>query len=314
MDFRTLPMNKSPFHDDKLSNSKSDKRPTIRIPIEAYNQINRYFEENNMNFSEGVRSLCYDKLDTICNERKTFNNLEVIMLIPKINKDKIDLTDVESAVNEYYHILNSYSEIIAVINTECDFRRDFNHLRKFDDDYNLVYEAKEFNPQNFPMHILQNTKESKVYRTNQSTLNSFHSFKDRQSELYPNLNVDDCYFVRFPLNNYLDEFRSGQFQQREFSNAHEGAFIFEIEIDLKYYCFIDWSYFRDTESLYFEIYFSSQDDFITEISNSNDNKLIKAAFYVVNGEYGIERLKVIKSELLSQVETIDDVLKDYPKD
>lgn len=314
MDFRTLPMNKSPFHDEKLSDGNLDKRKTVRFTNYEFDRLNTYFENNDMEFSQGIRSLCYDKLDTICNERKTFNNLEVIMLIPKVNKDKIDLSDVESAVKEYYHILDTYSEIIAVINTECDFKRDFNHLRKFNDDYNLVYEAKEFNQKNFPMHILQNTKESKVYRTNQSTLNSFHSFKDRQSELYPNLNVDDCYFVRFPLNNYLDEFRSGQFQQIVFSNYHEGAFVFEIEIGLKYYCFIDWSYFRDTDSISFEFCFSSQDDFSNEIFKSTDVKLIKAAFHVVNGEYGKERLKVIKSELLSQIETIDEMLEDYSKE
>ena len=144
IDYRVFSMNKSPFHDDNLAESKRETRKTIRLPTEAYEQLESYFEANNLDFSKGIRSVCYEKLDTICNERKTFNNLEVFMLIPKS-------TIEDELINK--------SQIIAIVNTECDFRSDFNHLRKFNDDYNLVYVLNDFEAKNFPMHIIQYTKE-----------------------------------------------------------------------------------------------------------------------------------------------------------
>lgn len=317
IDIRLLPMRKSPFHDDNLANSKEDTRKTIRIPTEAYDRMNDYFEANNMNFSEGVRSLCYEKLDTICNERKTFNNLECFMLIPNVKIKDFDVNDMESAVKQIYHILNSESQIIAIVNTECDFRSDFNHVRSFNDDYNLIYEMKPFEAENFPMHILQNTKETCVYRTNKKALNSFHTFKDRLSILFPNLNVDDCYFVRFPLNNYLDEFRSGQFQQEAFRNNHEGAYIFtDYDGILKYYCFIDWSYSHESDNIDFELYFTSEDNFLDDVrkvkceDGEHDVKLINSALHFINGEYKRKRLEVYRKRLEKELKLVNQLLED----
>lgn len=321
MDFRLLPMRKSPFHDDSLANSKSDKRPTIRIPSEAYERLNNYFEANNLDFSKGIRSLCYDKLDTICNERKTFNNLEVFMLIPKIKIDNIDLDDMESAVNLYYNILNTTSQIIAIVNTECDFREDFNHVRRFEDDYNLSYEMKEFNAENFPMNILRNTKDSCVYRTNKKDLNSFYTFKDCQSQLYDDnrfstmedmfsLGVDDCYFVHFPLNNYLDEFRNGQFQQKDFSNSHEGVYVFEARNGLfKHYCFINWDYSKENDNISFELYFSDSEFFLDEVYKTKDEKLIYSALGVINGDNRRKRLEEYKQRLSDEIDYVNHLLE-----
>lgn len=322
MDFRIISTNKSPFHDDNLANSNSEAKKSIRLPTEAFERINTYFEENDMNFSEGVRSLCYEKLDTICNERKTFNNLEVFMLIPKMELPYPydEDFDVEAFTDNFYHILNTYSEIFAMVNTECDFRSDFNHVRRFEDDYVLSYELKEFKAENFPMHILQNTTESKVYRTHKGDLNSFHSFKDRLSEVFHDdnefsLNVDDCYFVRFPLNNYLDVRRNGQFQQSYYSNLHEGVYVFEaLHGFIKHYCFIDWSYSIEDNNIHFEIHFDDEASFLDDVYKTKDDKLINSALGVVDGNDRRKRLENFRNNLLDEVNYINHLLEDKSED
>lgn len=311
-------MKKSPFHEDYVSNPKSDKRPTIRIPIEAYNQLNNYFEENNLDFSKGIRSLCYDKLDTICNERKTFNNLEVFMLIPKMNLPYPydENFDINSFQKNFYHILTTYSEIIAVVNTECDFKNNFNHIRSFNDDYVLCYQMEDFKAENFPLHILQNTNESKVYRTHEGALNSFHSLQNRLGEVFHDsndfsLDVNDCYFVRFPLNNYLDEFRSGQYQQEAFSNTHEGVYVFEaFDGAIRHYCYIDWDYSKENENIAFEIYFTDEASFLDDVYKTRDKKLIHSALAIIDGENRRKRLEDYKYRLLGEVSYINMLLEE----
>jgi len=316
-------MNKSPFHDETLSAETLDKRKTVRFTNEEYNQLNKYFEENNLEFSEGIRSLCYAKLDTICNERKTFPNLEVIMLIPKMSLPypKDENVDVEGFAENYFEILIEASQIIAIINTDIDFRSGFNHSNAFNDEvnYKLDYELKDFKAENFPMEIIQNTNESHVYRTNEGDLNDFDSFKDRQKELYShkfiakddfsNLNVDDCYFVRFPLNNYLDEFRSGQFQQKLYSNYHEGVYVFEAVNGLiKYYCFINWYYSNEGNNISFEIYFSDEKQFLDEIYFTKDFELINSALSIVDGENSRKRLEDYLARLEDEVLFVNELL------
>lgn len=310
-------MRKSPFHEDYVSNTKTDKRPTIRIPIEAYDQLNNYFEKNNLDFSKGIRSLCYDKLDTICNERKTFTNLEVFMLIPKMSipYPHDEDFDVEKFTDNYFDILEAKSEIIAVVNTEVDFRSGFNHAHSFDEieNYKLSYEMKDFNAENFPMEILQNTNERCVYRTNENALNSFDSFKARMSAVFPNLDVNDCYFVRFPLNNYLDEFRNGQYMQRAYSDFHESVNVFEaVHGAIKYYCFINWDYSSESRNISFETYFGDETMFINDVYQTKDKELINSALSIVDGEDRRKRLENYKARLEDEVSFLNSLLERNP--
>lgn len=306
-------MRQSPFYDETLieksidsKGKKREKRPTIRLPIETYNRLNEYFEANNLDFSKGLRSFCYEKLDTICNERKTFNNLECFMLIPKAKVKFNTNSSMEDDHENFFHILNTHSEIIAIVNTDVDFRRNYHHVNSFDDNYNLAYELKDFSAENFPLSMFQNTKETCVYRTNTKTLRSFYALKDRLSSIFYDLNVDDCYFVHFPLNNYLDVFREGQYHHETFSNMHEGIYVFQdFEKPIKHYCSISWSYSYESKGISLEFEFYDKDNFMNDIYETKDMDLINAASEIIDSDFIKNKLMKYKEKLLKELDYVE---------
>jgi hypothetical protein len=297
IELRTLPMRKSPFHQE-IKNSKT-KSVSFRLPIDAHDRLMKYFEAN-YDFNaktKGLNDLCFKQLDMLCDERKTFNNLECFMLLPKYTNDPDKLS--------------ISSQIIAIVNTECDFRKGFNHQSPFNHDYKIDYTLSDFNFENFPMEIIANTKDSCVYRTNIKDLNSFYTFKDRQSQLYydyrfnqnedlPNLNVEDCYFVRFPLNNYLDVYRNGQYQKDNFNDFHEGIYAFyDLEAHSYLYCIIEWSYSLEMDLITFDLHFVKHDDVIQKIYDAKDEKLNETFF---NLPYTKDRMQKEIKEMISMLE------------
>lgn len=316
-DIKTFLMNKSPFYDvNAKRDSNTTKVVTFRLPIEAYNKLMNYFEDIYVENAKtkGFNHLAYKQLEMICDERKTFNNLECFMLIPRVKAlEGEDETDVYLKTLD---VLNNYSEIIAIVNTDCDFIDDYNHSLEFHDEYNLVYQLNSFNDRDFPMSILRFTKDSCVYRTNKADLNSFYTFKDRQRELYHDnyngnsLDVEDCYFVRFPLNNYLDEFRDGQYQDKSFENSHEGIFAFqELSSKLNLYCVINWDYSRENKCVVLEYYFMDREDFLKSIFETLDEKLIEASSNAVDDKHRYEVLHRYKDNLEFQLSLVNQIIE-----
>ena len=307
-------MNKSPFHEN-VKDGKS-KSISFRLPIEAHDKLMKYFEANyDYNAkTKGMNELCFKKLDMICDERKSFNNLECFMLIPKYTND-IDKLSIAS-------------QIIAIVNTDCDFIEGFNHQHSFNDEYKIDYTMQDFTIENFPMEVIANTKNSCVYRTNKKDLNSFHTFKNRQSELYHdgrfdevedilNLNVDDCYFVRFPLNNYLDVYRDGQYQIKSFNDFHQGLYAFyDLEAHSYLYCIIEWSYSQEMNSISLYSYFVKHDEVIQKVYETKDEKInqtfINLPYTKTRMQNEIKKMIITLEENLSYYKSLLD--DDFPDD
>lgn len=294
MNYRTFSMEQSPFHKERDLQGKTEL-VSFRLPKEAYHDLMNYFEgvyEDNAK-TRGFKQISLNALDKICSERKTYNNLEVYMLLPK--SDDID-------------VLNSCSQIIGFIDTEVDFNSSFNLVSVFNDDYNLVYDVRDFVESEFPMGIFSNTKEPRIYRTNWDTLYSFDLLVYRLNELF-DLDVEDCSFVRFPLNNYLDVCRDGQYQNQSFNYEHQGAFVFnDVYTNNKYYCTVSWYY--SNNAMTFDFFFETVEDFSQQIYSRKDKKLINALNDVIIDKNRKEKLLTIRKGLANDLSYIDDLLKE----
>ena len=299
-------MDKSPFYKDRSKRTDNDiKSKSIKFPRLLYNDLDKFFKSEGFEtFTDGIKHICQDALDCVCPERKTFNQLEVIMLIPKTD----DINQLEAK-----------SRIISIINTECDFDDDYIH-DGFNEQYNLTYPLTDFKKTLFPFGTYANLKESKVYRTNIRDLKSWNSFKNRQNELYSSsvekdesLNLDDCYFVNFPLNNYLDIYDKGKYHDDSFENTHHGVFIFRNHLDNKFlFCNIGWEYSPVNDSIVTEFYFQDRDDFIMQIfdykdkDGNVDDRLIQCL--KDSDSTDKESLKRLRNVLMANVGFLDKII------
>lgn len=298
--FKGFQMKQSPYHIDRASKKV---KPSFRIEEKAVNDLEKHFKKQGLNFSEGMRNLCFKELDNLCLDRKTYNNLECFMLIPKTD-------DV--------FMLNNKSQVIAIVNTEADFKETYNHKRPFNDDYNLTYDLIDFEGKYIidDLKILQNTKDSCVYNTSMNDLRVFDLFRDRQRELYDDvgenfdLNVDDCYFVRFPLNNYLDELIEGQYQHKEYKENHIGVYVLhDVVRERKLFLLTNFYYLSEYEiQMQIDIELADERKFVQNILQSKDDKLIEAMKEALSDKHRKNKLLELKQRMERNLLVINDMI------
>lgn len=306
-DFKMFTMSKSPFHKERNLKGKT-KNIAFRLPIEAYEDLKNYFEGvygEDGALSKGFKDLSYETLDSVCLERKNYNNLNVFMLIPKTD----DLDD-----------LHCYSEIFAFIDIDNDIEDDFNVVSRFEDDYNILYNLVDFNEENVPMGIFAHSKEFCLYRLRKDRVcDSFNSLSVGLYSLYPHLtdwiNKDlEFYMVRFPLNNYLDVFRNGQYQSLTYNNSHEGAFIFyDLVENRKIYSTIRWDYSPEGKHIFLDFLFYKPEDFSDVIYSVDDDKLTNVYRDIRDTDYRKDGLINFRERLIEDLKLVDEAIrKEFP--
>lgn len=304
-EFKMFTMSKSPFHKERNLKGKT-KNIAFRLPIEAYEDLKNYFEGvygEDGALSKGFKDLSYETLDSVCLERKNYNNLNVFMLIPKTD----DLDD-----------LHCFSEIFAFIDIDNDIEDDFNVVSRFEDDYNILYNLVDFNEENVPMGIFAHSKEFCLYRLRKDVVcDSLLSLKVGLYSLYPHLkdkNLDDFYMVRFPLNNYLDTFRNGQYQSLTYNNSHEGAFIFyDLVENRKLYSVIRWDYSPESNHIFLDFLFYKPEDFSDVIYSAEDEKLNEVYKEIRDTDYRKDGLIVFRERLIEDLKLVDEAIrKEFP--
>lgn len=292
-DFQILRMSKSPFykesHHGKYKHGNPQEKLSFYIPKAAYNDLMTYFKGNGLNLTDGFNRMVSDKLAMINSSRRAvFNNIEFIMLLPKTD-DILELSEK--------------ARVIALYNVDCDFVEDFNHRNGFDKSFNYQYDLKPFGEGFFrkEMQIINSTKESQLRRINMGDLMDWKSLYSKLQELSKeeewNLNLADCYFVRCPLNNYLDINRDGQFQSPIYDGDHEGIYIFE-DLKRKYYCLITWDYSLENNSIAFiNISFITMREFMEILKNSDFKSLRESYSDLKNSDSDKKKLEsMIKAE------------------
>lgn len=291
--FRGFPIRESPFHkeyDDNMSPLN------VRLSKKAIKDLENHFKELYDNekgaYSKGIQNICYEYLDKLCFEKKVFLNQEVIMLLPKTDD-----------VNE----LEAKSQIIAYVNHDNDYNEYYVSKHRADNKY-LTYDLMNFNETYFSMNFLKETKKYSVLFNQNPNLNSFEEFKQSQAELYPNLDLDNCYFVRFPLNNHLDRRIEGQYHHHTFKGNHIGLYIFEDILEgRKIFAIIDWYYQSEfNKQIQIDYQFADGEALLNWIKHDyEDDEVLKNSFIkAFSDEYRQSRLKILEDDLLEKLEIV----------
>ena len=228
-----LPINQSPFHKDshyeKYIRDAPMEKISFRIPKTAYNDLLTYFKGMGMEKSEGFKKILTDKLEMINTSKRTiFNNSELIMVIPKTR-----------SLSE----LNDKSFILTLYNVKTDFKKGFIYQDGFNKTFNINYELEDFGFF-FPMDILRNLNKDVIFNSassNPYVKGDFQEYHKRLEEFHE-LMLSDCYFVRFPLNNYLDINRDGQYQSSRLKGWHEGIYAFDDFNQYRLHFKLEWRY------------------------------------------------------------------------
>lgn len=305
-------MTQSPFYKNRNLNGKTQSI-SFRIPIEVHDDLKKYFsglhDENPI--TNGLKDFSINILNQVCSERKIFSKLNLVLLIPKTDD-----------VNE----LNEKTEIIGFFNDDIDYVKSLNTENYIGDipDYEIRYDLAPFEKNisfinYFIVNVIQNTKIGTFYKIHNPSITSYDALKERLGELYHNINLDECYIVLVHLNNYFDEFRNGQYQSNQYNNYHEGAYVFtDYDERRKLYCCISWVYSSDFENITFNVKFTSETEFSTNVFHSEDKDFIDKFDKIITNEDLLdslleqrERILEIKEmfNLEGRLSNIDDLLK-----
>ena len=283
-------INQSPFYKKEHHEGKDGRIPDARIPKQLEEDLINYFEGNGINKTDGIKQIIYEKMEKINTIGRTcFNNIELIMLLPKTNNLKE---------------LNDKSELIALYNTDSDFDESYDYNDGFEKRFKILFDMKEFCEDFFPMEHLNMMKECKVFGLYFGEMMDWDSFSAKLGQKYEDLDIDDCYFVRFPLNNYLDVNRQGQFQHRKYMWRHRGLYVFDEFGFRRYYLIMDWRYGGDgLISLDYE--FIPLRDFVTIMKDSPYEDIHEAYDYILHTNHDKEEIKA----LIEENERTTDFLK-----
>ena len=272
-------INQSPFfkksHHDKYVRDSAMEKVSFRMPKTAYKDLMTYFKGNGWNLTDGMNKILTDKLEMINTSKRTiFNNTEVIMLIPRT-----------SNISE----LNSFSKIIGLFNPDIDFHSSYVYKGGFKKSFNIRYRLNHFLEGIFPLEEFSMMNESRLFGIRLGEMTDWDLFYERMSELYSDLDLDKCYFVKFPLNNYLDVNRQGQFQHHQYMGKHQGLYAFD---DMGYhgtYMALDWKY--DSSGLInLKFKFLPRDEFHHILRTSDFSPLNNALDDLLDSKFHIKEL------------------------
>ena len=274
-------INQSPFYKEEHHEGKSDGKFDIRITKKLQKDLEHYFEANGLNRTDGIKQIIYEKVETINTfERTCFYNVELIMLLPKT-----------SNLEE----LNDKSEIIALYNTKSDFDESYEYNDGFDDHFRILFDMKLFCEDFFPLEHLQMMKESMIFRVGFPEMMDWDSFSGKLGQLYSDLDMENCYFIRFPLNNYMDVERQGQFQHPKYMGKHHGLYIFDEFGFRRFYMILEWRYNGDN-LISLDYQFISIRQFMSIIENSPHEDIHDCYDYILNSNQDKEEIKQLIEE------------------
>lgn len=295
-------VNQSPFykkeHHGKYIHGKPKKQKDMRIPISIYNDLDYYFKENGLNWTDGMLNVIYDKLDMINTSKRTiFNDVELIVIIPKTR-----------SLSE----LNDKSIILAAYNTGTDFKNEFIHDGGFKKTFNFNYELKDFSF--LPIDILMNLKNDAYFNlaaSNPYVKGNWREYLQRLENHYK-LDLNKSYLVRFPLNNYLDVKREGQYQSSRLRGWHDGLYVFDDFNHHRLYFKLDWEY-TPSGAIRCRGEFLHVTDFMYLVQSADYGKVNNAHESLLNNDHDREFMESALKDAEKMRDWIDDQIAFYKK-
>lgn len=302
-DINMMKINGSPFYKksyhEEYKHGDAQISKSVRIPKTLYNDLEEYrkgmgFED----FSAVVKNILIEKMESLNTFKRTcFNNIECIMLIPKTSTIKD---------------LDAQSEIITLYNTDLDFFDSYyNHEEGFKKTpFNILYDLQSFDDDSFPTNILLMLNRSDaIFGIQQKDMLNWDALvnelekKQKENLLNPDLNLRDCYFVRFPFNNYLDVKLEGQYQHSVLKEWHEGIYIFDEFGFRRLYLLFRWAFSDGLIRTNF--HFIPQTEFMRIIQDADEGNLRKTYENLKHSDFDRAEL----DELIAENERHGEFLK-----
>lgn len=266
------------YKERDLKTSGKDKPIHSRIAPEVKEDLNDYFMKR-YNTTEGVSSkfiheLIVEFLNNITLEKKSFENLHIILLLPKTqDPDELELK----------------GEIVGVLEGEDVLKNPFKYAHGDRNKFNFIFNLEEFNERNYNYLLLLNRKKERLFfQVSQDIQDDFFKVKSRLSEVYHELDLDECYYTIVNVNNYLDVLNEGQYTSNWSSFHHEGFIVLLDPLDkLQRLCLsISWACYHDLCETTFEVI--DEGDFNETILEQIDNVEILEEYSSITQVYSYE--------------------------
>lgn len=229
MTFIDFEVRDSPFHKiDGFMKTNRQTSKSVRTDLspEDYEIIEEYIMQRDPDFdpdkrnnkfdtSKFVRELLMDFFNNITLEKNSFEDMYFVMLLPREFDDPEDL-EIDG-------------EIVGVIQDPESFynANPFNYYKGKRNNFNFIFNIEEFNERNYnDLLYLYHGKDPLFTCVDKSIQHDFVKVKTRLSEVYHELDLDNCYFTIFNINNYLDVLNKGQYTHGASMFHHEGVLVF----------------------------------------------------------------------------------------
>lgn len=260
---------------DEFKKTKGD-RVSVRTDIapEDYKLIEKYIKMRDPDFdpkkknnkfdnSKFVRELLMNFFNSITLEKKSFENLHIVLLLPKTqDADELELK----------------GEIVGALEGEDVFLKNpFKYAHGKRNKFNFIFNLEDFNERNYKDLLLLNKKKKPLFfNVSQDIQEDFVKVKMRLSEIYYDLDLDECYFTIVNVNNYLDVLNEGQYTSDWSSFHHEGVIVLLDPLDKleRVFMSISWACYHDLCETAFEV-IDEGDFHETILEQIDDEELLK---------------------------------------
>lgn len=284
----------SPFQQiDEFRKTKGD-RVSVRTDIapEDYELIEKYIKmrdpdfdpkkkNNSFDNSKFVRELLMNFFNSITLEKKSFENLHIILLLPKTQ----DHDDLELK-----------GEIVGVLEGEDVFLKNpFKYAHGDRNKFNFIFNIEEFNERNYKDLLFLNRKKNErlFYNVSEDIQDDFFKVKSRLSEVYHEFDLDECYYTIVNVNNYLDVLNEGQYTSNWSSFHHEGFIVLLDPFDKlnQIYMTITWTCYNGVCETSFEVIEAGafNETLLEQIDNDELLKEYSSITQVYSFEYALKK-------------------------
>ena len=283
MTYGEFELKTSPFHKiDEFKPAKSGERVSVRTDIapEDYRFVEKYINNREgFDNSKFVKELIKDFLNNFALDKRSIDDIYFILLLPK-TQDPEDM-EIEG-------------EIVGLIEDENAFYTG-NPLKyhKTKNEFNFIFYLDEFNERGYKdLLMLYHGKEALFFDVSKDIQHDFLKVKKRLSEVYHEIDLDECYFTLVNINNYLDVLNEGQYTYRDSKVYHEGLItLITPSHELKVCMTCQWCYFNDNIEVSFIV--EDEGEFNESIIYRANNPEIKNEYYsitiVLSKEGALER-------------------------
>ena len=194
--YEEIELKHTPFKKiDKLKEAKSGERVHVGTDIspEDFQYIEEYIlkrdpeykpqnKKNAFDKSKFLKELLFDFINNVSLKKKSFKDLYILLLLPK-TEDPDELDD--------------NGQIVGAVQTPDGFymANAFRRIGFHAHDYNFIFSLKDFDEETYKLLFFDKLEERAFFCVDERIQHDFFKTKARLSEVYDELDLDDCYFI-----------------------------------------------------------------------------------------------------------------------